>query len=73
MNHQQDETKPYYSIREIMPKLGVCECTVRNYIKSGELKAVKFGRAYYVKSEDLSSFMRDFCVLKAVRKERRPF
>lgn len=48
--------KPYYSIYEAAAVLGVHERTIRNHIKTGDLKAGKAGRQWRIAKADLLAF-----------------
>jgi len=44
---------------EISKELKVCEHTVRNWIKTGKLKAYKANNYWRVKREDLDKFLKE--------------
>lgn len=46
-----------YSIEEVTKILKVTQRTLYNYIKNGDLKAVKVGKYWRVKQEDLREFI----------------
>lgn len=46
-----------YTIDEIAEILKVTQRTVYNYIKSGSLKAIKIGKYWRVRHEDLALFL----------------
>jgi excisionase family DNA binding protein len=46
-----------YTVEEITDVLKVTQRTVYNYIKKGELKAVKIGKYWRVKLVDLQKFV----------------
>lgn len=46
-----------YSVEEVTEILKVTQRTLYNYIKSGTLKAVKVGKYWRVKHEDLKEFI----------------
>ena len=46
-----------FTVEEVSEKLQVHWQTVLNYIKSGELRAVRIGRGYRIAPEDLQSFI----------------
>jgi excisionase family DNA binding protein len=48
-----------YTLQELAPVLGVGIETVRRYVRSGNLHAVKRGRSYYVDADELRRFMRE--------------
>ena len=45
-----------YTLEEVMIILQVARRTVYNYIKNGDLKAVKMGKYWRVREEDLEEF-----------------
>lgn len=51
--------KPYYSIYEAADVLRVHERTIRNHIKSGDLKAGKIGRQWRISREALLQAVED--------------
>lgn len=51
----QIEGKTYYDIDGIVEKIGVGKFTVRSYVRSGKLKAVKVGRRYWIDEKELSN------------------
>jgi len=51
-----DEFK-LYTTEEVKKILKVTQRTVYNYIKNGDLKAVKVGRRWRVKHQDLKAFL----------------
>jgi len=46
-----------YTIEEVTQILKVTQRTVYNFIKNGDLKAVKVGKYWRVKHEDLEAFL----------------
>ncbi len=46
----------YYSIEEVAKLLKVAYLTVYRWIKSGKLIAIKAGKQYRIKKDDLNSF-----------------
>lgn len=48
-----------YDLRDINKKLKISVRTLREYVKKGELKASKIGRAYYVTEPNLLVFLSD--------------
>ena len=51
------ESFKLYTIDEIAEILKVTQRTVYNYIKSGSLKAIKIGKYWRVRHEDLALFL----------------
>jgi len=51
----QIEGMTYYDIDGIVEKIGVGKFTVRGYVRSGKLKAVKVGRRYWIEEKELSN------------------
>ena len=49
--------KPLYSIKEVCELLGISSDTVRRWIKSGQLKAVKVGIQWRVKRESIQDIL----------------
>jgi len=49
----------WYSIKDVVERLGVHEQTVRRWIKQGDVPAVLFGRrgGYRIKASDLDAFL----------------
>ncbi len=50
---------PIYTLVDLEKKLRIKVRTLREYIKSRELKASKIGKAYYVTEPMLMDFMED--------------
>ena len=46
-----------YKLQELVKILGVSVRTLREYIKRGELRAVKIGKNYLVRPQDLDDFL----------------
>ena len=46
-----------YTLPEIAGKLDLTVYTIRNYIKAGQLKAIKMGKAYRVEEAALKDFL----------------
>jgi excisionase family DNA binding protein len=49
--------KIVYKLQDLVDILGVSVRTLRKYIKRGELRAVKIGRNYLVRPQDLDDFL----------------
>ena len=47
-----------YTIDEIADILKVTQRTIYNYIKSGSLKAIKIGKYWRIRHEDLDHFLK---------------
>lgn len=48
-----------YTLTEVMAIIQVTRRTIYNYIKSGDLKAVKIGKYWRVRQEDLEDFTKN--------------
>ena len=48
---------PVYNLKDLSKKLKIGIRTLREYVKSGELKAKKVGRAYYITEPNLMVFL----------------
>jgi hypothetical protein len=48
---------PVYDLKALRTKLNIGIRTLREYIKRGDLKAKKVGKAYYVTEPNLMSFL----------------
>lgn len=46
----------FYTVRQVATMLGVHWQTILNYIKRGELKAVRLGRGYRISQSALDEF-----------------
>lgn len=46
-----------YTLKEVEAILKVTQRTLYNYIKSGKLKAIKLGKEWRVREEDLNDFL----------------
>ncbi len=46
-----------YTVEEVRVMLKVTQRTLYNYIKNGDLKAVKIGKYWRIKQEDLQDFL----------------
>jgi excisionase family DNA binding protein len=47
----------FYTVRDIADLLSINEVTVRNLIKSGELRAIKLEREFRIAKIDLENFL----------------
>lgn len=52
-------TLQLYGVPEVAEICRVTEATVREWIKSGKLKALKPGRSYLIDEEDLRFFLKE--------------
>lgn len=64
---KEDTSQKRYSIKEAAKILGVISLTVRNHIKSGNIKAQKLGRKYYILHSELYD---SFDEVKSVKYKR---
>jgi predicted site-specific integrase-resolvase len=48
---------PIYNLKDLSKKLKISIRTLREYAKSGKLKAKKIGKAYYVTELNLMAFL----------------
>ena len=48
---------PVYNLKALSKKMNIGIRTLREYIKRGDLKAKKIGKAYYVTKRNLLSFL----------------
>lgn len=48
----------YQTVRELADRLEVAEATVRQWIKSGELRAIDIGKGWRVADADLERFLK---------------
>ena len=48
---------PIYDLKDLNKKMKISIRTLREYIKRGDLKASKIGRAYFVTEPNLMAFM----------------
>ena len=48
---------PVYNLKDLSKKMNIGIRTLREYIKRGDLKAKKIGKAYYVTERNLLSFL----------------
>jgi excisionase family DNA binding protein len=47
----------FYTLEEVANRLKVSVKTVRQWIKTGQLKGIKAGKLWRVRSEDLDAFL----------------
>ena len=52
----------FYKPKEIAKRLQLNTLTIYEYIRSGKLKASKFGRSYRISSHDLETFIENHTV-----------
>ena len=55
MYQMNDEPQKMYSLEQVAEQLGLNVRTVRGYVRSGRLKALRLGKQYRVAREDLES------------------
>ena len=48
---------PVYDLKDLSVKLKISVRTLREYVKRGELKAKKVGKAYYITEPNLMDFL----------------
>ena len=48
-----------YNIDQVAEMLRLCRITVFRYIKSGKIKAIKIGREWRIKQEEIDRIMRE--------------
>ena len=48
----------YQTVQELAGRLEVSEATVRNWIKSGALRAIDIGKGWRISNTDLESFLK---------------
>jgi len=51
------KTIKQYNLQEIMEKLDISKVTALKLVKTGQLKAVKIARRYWINEEDLVAFL----------------
>lgn len=64
---KKDLSNKRYSIKEAAEILGVIPLTIRNYIKSGNIKAERLGRKYYILHSELFDALNEVKSLKYKR------
>ena len=60
-----------YSLEQVAERLGLHVRTVRSYVRSGRLKAVRIGKQYRVRREDLESLTGSSAPRHAVPRHRQ--
>ena len=50
-----------YNIDQVADMLRLCRITVFRYIKSGKIKAIKIGREWRIKQDEIDRIMREGC------------
>ena len=53
----QFKDKELYSIKELEKILPITPLTIRAYIRKGKIKGSKIGKSWFVKKQDLESFL----------------
>jgi len=64
---EEDLSDKRYSIKEAAEILGVIPLTIRNHIRSGNIKAEKLGRKYLIKHSELFDALNEVKSLKYKR------
>ena len=49
----------YQTVREVTDRLEVAEATVRQWIKTGTLRAIEIGKGWRISDTDLAQFLKD--------------
>lgn len=49
----------FYSVEELSEKLEMHIDTIRRYIREGRIKAIKFGRSYRIKEEEVKRILEE--------------
>lgn len=60
MKHSSEHVMPhdrYQTVQELAERLEVAEATVRQWIKSGKLRAIDIGKGWRVSDTDLERFL----------------
>jgi len=47
------------NLKEVAKRLGLHYNTIYSYVKSGELKAIKFKKVYRIEEQELDKFIKD--------------
>lgn len=47
----------FFTVEEIADRLKVAPLTVRRWLKSGELRGIKFGKLWRIRESDLVAFL----------------
>ncbi len=50
-----------YNIDQVAEMLRLCRITVFRYIKSGKFKAIKIGKEWRIKQDEIDRIMREGC------------
>jgi excisionase family DNA binding protein len=59
-NEALEKLPEFFSVKEVARKLHVSEQTIRNWIKSGEIKYHRFGGSIRISSQDILGFCQGF-------------
>lgn len=51
--------EPLMTVEEVSVMLNISEQTIRRYIRSKELNAIKFKRSYRITKDDLNRFIKE--------------
>jgi excisionase family DNA binding protein len=60
----------FYSLNQVADRLGLHVRTVRAYVRSGRLKAIRIGKQYRVAQEDLESITGETDARRSARRRR---
>lgn len=60
--------KRFLSLYELADNWGVCDKTIRNYIKQNLLAAMKINGRIYISEEESSRFQRENSVVRVVKR-----
>jgi excisionase family DNA binding protein len=52
----------YYSLLQASQLLHVTIQTVRTYVKTGKIKAVRIGRMIYIRENAIKDFIKEICI-----------
>lgn len=49
----------FLTVKQVAEKLDLLPHTIRNYIRTGKLKAIQVNNTYLIKTEDLEEFIKN--------------
>ncbi len=55
------QEKEFYKAEELAKRLDMNIMTIYRYIKSGKLRAYKFGKEFRIKKRDYANFIKESC------------